>query len=112
MNLVPEITQPFGGFEQISFGSAIQIQTFMHKSNLHGLLHNHEQRINIRKSPAGSTPSHSFLRCLVLRSSHFANLRSLRVSSDRFTAQTGWRPRRPAFDPAWFDAAEREPQDA
>ena len=31
--------------------------------------------------------------------------RSLRVSSDFFTAQTGWRPSRPTFDPSWFDAA-------
>jgi nucleoside-diphosphate-sugar epimerase len=35
--------------------------------------------------------------------------RSLRISSDYFSAQTGWRPSRPAFDPAWFDAA-MEPQ--
>jgi nucleoside-diphosphate-sugar epimerase len=33
--------------------------------------------------------------------------RSLRVSSELFSAQTGWCPRRPTFDPAWFDAAER-----
>lgn len=33
--------------------------------------------------------------------------RSLRVSSDHFSAQTGWRPVRPTFDPAWFDAADR-----
>jgi nucleoside-diphosphate-sugar epimerase len=32
--------------------------------------------------------------------------RSLRVSSDHFSAQTGWRPTRPTFDPAWFDATE------
>lgn len=38
--------------------------------------------------------------------------RSLRVSSDRFTARTGWQPLRAAFDPAWFDASERETQDA
>ncbi|WP_209717202.1 NAD(P)-dependent oxidoreductase [Marmoricola sp. OAE513] len=31
--------------------------------------------------------------------------RSLRISSDHFIAQTGWQPTRPAFDPAWFDAA-------
>lgn len=31
--------------------------------------------------------------------------RSLRVSSHRFAAQTGWQPVRPAFDPSWFDAA-------
>lgn len=31
--------------------------------------------------------------------------RSLRVNSDHFSAQTGWQPRRPTFDPAWFDAA-------
>jgi nucleoside-diphosphate-sugar epimerase len=31
--------------------------------------------------------------------------RSLRVSSDHFSAQTGWRPLRPTFDRAWFDAA-------
>ena len=32
--------------------------------------------------------------------------RSLRVSSDHFSAQTGWRPQRPTFDPAWFESAE------
>jgi nucleoside-diphosphate-sugar epimerase len=32
--------------------------------------------------------------------------RSLRVSSEHFSAQTGWRPRRATFDPAWFDAAD------
>jgi nucleoside-diphosphate-sugar epimerase len=32
--------------------------------------------------------------------------RSLRVSSERFSAQTGWRAVRPTFDTAWFDAAE------
>jgi nucleoside-diphosphate-sugar epimerase len=31
--------------------------------------------------------------------------RSRRVSSDRFTAQSGWVPSRPLFDPSWFDAA-------
>lgn len=31
--------------------------------------------------------------------------RSLRVASDLFTSQTGWTPARPAFDPAWLDAA-------
>lgn len=31
--------------------------------------------------------------------------RSLRVSSDHFTAQTGWQPTRPTFDASWFDAA-------
>jgi nucleoside-diphosphate-sugar epimerase len=31
--------------------------------------------------------------------------RSLRISSERFSASTGWRPLRAAFDPAWFDAA-------
>lgn len=31
--------------------------------------------------------------------------RSLRVSSDHFAAQTGWRPTRPVFSPAWFDVA-------
>lgn len=31
--------------------------------------------------------------------------RSLRVTSAHFTAQTGWLPQRPAFDPAWLDAA-------
>lgn len=31
--------------------------------------------------------------------------RSLRVSSDLFAAQTGWQPRRPAFDAGWLDAA-------
>ncbi|MCW2783497.1 MAG: NAD(P)-dependent oxidoreductase [Marmoricola sp.] len=38
--------------------------------------------------------------------------RSLRVSSDHFTAQTGWQPLRTAFDPAWFDAAQRVPSTA
>ncbi|MBO9521450.1 MAG: NAD(P)-dependent oxidoreductase [Nocardioidaceae bacterium] len=38
--------------------------------------------------------------------------RSLRVSSDRFAAQTGWQPRRAAFDPAWFDAASAGRPDA
>jgi nucleoside-diphosphate-sugar epimerase len=32
--------------------------------------------------------------------------RSLRVSSDLFSTQTGWQPRRPTFDPAWFEAAQ------
>lgn len=32
--------------------------------------------------------------------------RSLRVSSDHFAAQTGWRPLRPLFDAGWFGAAE------
>jgi nucleoside-diphosphate-sugar epimerase len=32
--------------------------------------------------------------------------RSLRVSSDHFAAQTGWRPVRPRFDAGWFGAAE------
>ena len=32
--------------------------------------------------------------------------RSLRVSSDHFSSQTGWHPRRATFDPAWFDAAD------
>jgi nucleoside-diphosphate-sugar epimerase len=32
--------------------------------------------------------------------------RSLRVSSDHFSAQTGWQPLRPTFDPAWFEAAQ------
>ena len=31
--------------------------------------------------------------------------RSLRVSSDHFAAQTGWRPVRPKFDAGWFDVA-------
>lgn len=33
-------------------------------------------------------------------------MRSLRICSDHFSAQTGWTPLRPTFDPAWFDAAE------
>jgi nucleoside-diphosphate-sugar epimerase len=33
--------------------------------------------------------------------------RSLRVSSEHFSAQTGWRAVRSTFDPAWFDAAAR-----
>jgi nucleoside-diphosphate-sugar epimerase len=36
--------------------------------------------------------------------------RSLRVSSDHFTAQTGWRPRRARFDVSWF--AQDLPSDA
>lgn len=32
--------------------------------------------------------------------------RSLRISSDHFSAQTGWQPTRPAFDPAWFEVAQ------
>jgi len=32
--------------------------------------------------------------------------RSLRVSSDHFSSQTGWQALRPTFDPAWFDAAQ------
>jgi nucleoside-diphosphate-sugar epimerase len=32
--------------------------------------------------------------------------RSLRVSSDHFSAQTGWQPSRPTFDPAWLDVAQ------
>lgn len=32
--------------------------------------------------------------------------RSLRVSSEHFASQTGWQPRRPTFDAAWFEAAE------
>lgn len=36
--------------------------------------------------------------------------RSLRVSSDHFAAQTGWRPLRPKFDVTWFDGVlAREP---
>ena len=31
--------------------------------------------------------------------------RSLRVCSDHFAAQTGWRPTRPRFDAGWFDVA-------
>ena len=34
--------------------------------------------------------------------------RSLRVCSDHFSSQTGWRPVRPKFDAGWLDAA-REP---
>jgi nucleoside-diphosphate-sugar epimerase len=33
--------------------------------------------------------------------------RSLRVSSELFSTQTGWRAARPTFDAAWFDVAER-----
>lgn len=33
--------------------------------------------------------------------------RSLRVSSDHFAAQTGWRPTRPRFDAGWLDAARQ-----
>lgn len=36
--------------------------------------------------------------------------RSLRVSSDHFVAQTGWRPERPVFEPGWFDAAGEVPR--
>lgn len=31
--------------------------------------------------------------------------RSLRVDSGLFLSQSGWRPRRPVFEPHWFDAA-------
>jgi hypothetical protein len=31
--------------------------------------------------------------------------RSLRVSSDQFSAQTGWCAHRPKVDTTWFDAA-------
>jgi nucleoside-diphosphate-sugar epimerase len=31
--------------------------------------------------------------------------RSLRVSADHFSAQTGWRPLRPTFEAGWFDPA-------
>lgn len=31
--------------------------------------------------------------------------RSIRVSSDHFTAQSGWLPHRPVFDQGWFDVA-------
>lgn len=43
-----------------------------------------------------------------------AGARSLRVGSDHFAAQTGWRPRHPDFDRSWFDAAaaDRQLQDA
>ena len=32
--------------------------------------------------------------------------RSLRVSSEHFTAQTGWRPSRPEFEPGWLASAD------
>ena len=32
--------------------------------------------------------------------------RSLRVSSEHLTATTGWTPRRPTFDPSWFQALQ------
>lgn len=34
--------------------------------------------------------------------------RSLRVSSQHFTAQTGWTPRRTSFDASWFDVVAAE----
>lgn len=34
--------------------------------------------------------------------------RSLRVSSEHFTAQTGWTPRRSVFDASWFDVPSTE----
>lgn len=34
--------------------------------------------------------------------------RSVRVCSDHFAAQTGWRPTRSAFDASWFEAAQRQ----
>ncbi len=34
--------------------------------------------------------------------------RSLRVSSEHFTAQTGWTPRRATFDASWFDTVDME----
>jgi nucleoside-diphosphate-sugar epimerase len=33
--------------------------------------------------------------------------RSLRVSSEHFTATTGWKPRRTSFDSSWFDIIEQ-----
>ena len=38
--------------------------------------------------------------------------RSLRVSSQRFAAATGWQPTRPSFDASWLDAADREAEHA
>ncbi len=38
--------------------------------------------------------------------------RSLRVCSDHFAAQTGWRATRPSFDSTWLDVARRETVDA
>ena len=38
--------------------------------------------------------------------------RSLRVSSEHFTAQTGWAPRRRTFDASWFDLLEPQPNAA
>lgn len=35
--------------------------------------------------------------------------RSLRVSSDRFMALTGWQPNRPEFDSSWFDVVRARP---
>jgi hypothetical protein len=36
-------------------------------------------------------------------------MRSLRVSSDHFTASTGWTPQHVKFDSSWFDGvAHRE----
>lgn len=34
--------------------------------------------------------------------------RSVRVCSDHFAAQTGWRPTRSTFDASWFEAAQRQ----
>lgn len=34
--------------------------------------------------------------------------RSLRICSEHFAAQTGWRPLRPKFDSTWFDVVDRD----
>ncbi len=38
--------------------------------------------------------------------------RSIRVSSDRFTTTTGWKPVRDVFDASWFDVVDRTSQAA
>lgn len=38
--------------------------------------------------------------------------RSLRVSSAKFVAQTGWAPSRPVFEPGWLEDVVREPEHA
>jgi nucleoside-diphosphate-sugar epimerase len=57
---------------------------------------------------AAGAPSAAFLGPVLKRIAGYRTeplTRSLRVNSDHFARYTGWQPRRPAFDPAWFDAA-------
>lgn len=62
---------------------------------------------------AAGRRSASFMRPVARRlaGARFEPLtRSLRVSSEHFTATTGWTPRRAFFDPSWFDVVGSEPK--